>query len=316
MRKLFLPIILLLISVLNGLSQVQLSQYFLDETVFNPAFAGSKEAICTNVFLRNQWMGLADLNGNKIGPQSGVFNIHLPVYNLNSGIGMNVVYDKTGFEENLGVKINYAYYVPVKNLNNSLGIGFGVSLLSKSIDFGQLIPEQSGDPLLTSTKKQSGIIPDIDFGIQYQQFKKFYVGISAINLLESYTDIGNVRYNQKRNFYLTSGQYIKLIKNRKRELYLIPSFLVKSNLTNMQFDLNTRLEYNNHLWAGVSWRYQDAIVVLTGINIKGLQIGASYDLTTSYLSAVSNGSIEFFVGYCYSIKPKVKHNCNYNTRYL
>jgi len=92
--------------------------------------------------------------------------------------------------------------------------------------------------------------------------------------------------------------------------------LVKSDLINAQFEFNTRMEYNNLYWAGVSYRYQDAVAVLAGVNFNGFRIGASYDLTTSYLSKVSNGSIEVFLGYCYPIRPKVKLNSLFNTRYL
>ena len=88
------------------------------------------------------------------------------------------------------------------------------------------------------------------------------------------------------------------------EMYLIPSMLVKSNFTNIQFDISARVEYNNLFWAGISWRYQDAVAVFGGVNLKGFRIGASYDLTTSYLSKVSYGSIEVFFGYCYTIRLK------------
>ena len=143
-----------------------------------------------------------------------------------------------------------------------------------------------------------------------------YAGISAVNLMESSANIGSIRYDQKRNFYLTGGFYAKLIDEQNSVLYLIPSLLVKSNLTNMQADINARVEYNNRYWAGVSWRYQDALAVMAGVNLKGFRIGASYDLTTSYLSKATNGSVEFFVGYCHPIGPKIRKSCNFNTRYL
>lgn len=104
-------------------------------------------------------------------------------------------------------------------------------------------------------------------------------------------------------------------------LLLIPNIanignIKYTDLNNMQIDINTRIEYNNAFWAGLSWRYQDAAALMAGVNLKGLRIGASYDLTTGNLSNVSNGSIELFLGYCYIIRPKVKLNRLYNTRYL
>ncbi|MCK9204537.1 MAG: type IX secretion system membrane protein PorP/SprF [Bacteroidales bacterium] len=324
MKKVLLLSIGLLLFVFSAFTQVQLTQYFLDGTLYNPAFAGSQGAFCANIYGRQQWISLKDENGNKISPLSVVFNLNAPITTIHSGIGVNVVYNKAGFEQTIGLKVNYAYRIPLKNVKNSLGIGLAISLSSKSIDFSQLTLEQPNDPLLKIKQKESGFIPDFDFGIQYQQLKKIYMGLSGTNLLESYTDIGNVNYGQKRNFYLTGGYYIKLMEKQKKALYLIPSALVKSNLINVQFDISARVEYNDLFWAGVSYRYQDAVAVLAGLNIEGFRIGASYDFTTSYLSQVSGGSAEIFLGYCFKIKsdhvhtvnPKVKLNSLYNTRYL
>ena len=166
MKKLYFLSVCIFLLAFPAFSQVQLTQYFLDGTLYNPAFAGSQEAICANVYGRHQWLGLADANGNKISPRSGVFNFNAPIYAINSGLGLNVIYDKTGFEQTLGVKLNYAYRIRF-NEQNSLGIGLAFSLSGKSIDFSQLILEQPGDPLLKTRKKESGIIPDIDFGVQY-----------------------------------------------------------------------------------------------------------------------------------------------------
>ena len=316
MKKIYLMSLLFLIIDLCGFSQVQLTEYFLDKTLYNPAFTGTSGGLSANGYLRDQWMGLTDPNRNRVEPVSTILNFHAPVYALNSGIGINLVYNKLGFEKNTGVKLNYAYFIPLPDKNASLSIGIGVSLLSKSIDYSRLIPEQPGDPLINSSKIERGFIPDIDFGIQYQKLNKFYMGISTVNLIRSSADIASVRYSPERYYYLTAGYYIKLKENRKKVLYLIPSALVKSDLLNMQIDLNAMIEYNSLYWGGVSWRYQDAVAVMAGINLKGIRIGASYDITTSYLSEASKGSFEFFVGYKHAIKHKVQHSYNFNTRYL
>ena len=316
MKKIVILSICILWFISPAFNQVQLTQYFLDGTMYNPAFAGSQDAICTNVFGRQQWIGLTDVKGNNISPQSMVFNIHAPIFALHSGIGINVIYDKVGFQTSLGAKLNYNYRLNFRDENKSLAIGIAGSFLSKSIDFSQLTLEQPGDPLLKSTKVETGVIPGIDFGIQYQQLKKFYVGLSLTNLTQSSANIGTIKYTQQRTSYFTSGYYINLTSKGSKPLYLIPSFLVKSDLNNVQLDLNSRIEYNNLYWTGLSWRYQDAAALMAGVNLKGLRIGASYDLTTGNLSKASKGSIELFLGYCYTIRPKVKLNSLYNTRYL
>ncbi len=295
--------------------QTQLTQYFLDELIYNPAYAGSKDALSTNVFGRQQWLGFEDAANNSVTPFSVVFNMHAPLYSINSGVGINVVYDKLGFEKNLGIKLNYAYRLLLNNEKGRLGIGLGVSLLNKTIDFNQLIVEQPGDPLLSVNQSESAMSPNFDLGVYYQYGSTFDIGLSGTNLLESPVKIGNVIYTQKRNLYFASSYQVTLIDSRE-PLYLIPSVLVKSNLINAQVDLNARVEYNNLLWGGISYRFQDAVAIMAGVNLSGFQIGASYDITTGSLSGSSNGSVEIFVGYNIKINPGVRSTNNFNTRYL
>jgi len=92
--------------------------------------------------------------------------------------------------------------------------------------------------------------------------------------------------------------------------------LVKSNLINAQVDLNARVEYNNLVWGGVSYRYQDAIALMAGVNLNGLRIGTAYDITVGSLAGSSKGSLEFFVGYNVKLNQNVKSTNNFNTRYL
>ena len=157
--------------------------------------------------------------------------------------------------------------------------------------------------------------PNVDLGLYYQYESTFDIGLSGTNLLESPVKIGNVIYTQKRNLYLSSSYRITLIDSRE-PLCLIPSVLVKSNFINAQVDLNARVEYNNFLWGGISYRYQDAVALLAGVNLNGFRIGASYDITTGSLSGASKGSVEVFVGYDIKINPGVRSTNNFNTRYL
>ncbi len=310
---LLIAISILFISPIFG--QTQLTQYFLDRLIYNPAFAGSKDALCANVFGRQQWLGFNDESNNSVSPMSGVLNIHAPLYSINSGIGLNVIYDKLGFEKNLGFKLNYSYKFLMNNEKGRLGIGLGVSLLNKTINFDQLIVEQPGDPLLSTNQPASAMAPDIDFGVYYQYGNTFELGLSATNLLESSLNIGNVTYTQKKNLYFTSSYQITLIDSRE-PLYLIPSVLVKSNFINAQVDINARVEYNNFVWGGISYRLQDAVAIMAGVNLNEFRIGAAYDITTGSLSGSSKGSLELFVGYNIKLNQGVRSTNMFNTRYL
>lgn len=309
-------LILGLLSTIAATSQIQLTQYYMDGTLYNPAMAGSKGAICSGLSVRQQWMNFTDPLGNHVSPRSIVFNISSPLYSINSGVGLNIIYDEAAFETNTGFKLNYVYRIPLQNEKNHLGLGIGLSVLNKVIRFDQLITEEQGDPLLKLNDRESGIIPDLDFGISYQNAEKFNIAVSAVNLMESSAEIGNVRTGNNRQFYLLTDYRIKLSDNKRQSLVLIPSIFLKTNTQNSQMDISTRVEFNNRYWGGLSYRYQDAIAIIGGLNINGFRIGASYDISIGKLSVATPGSMEIFLGYCYSITPKVKLNSLYNTRYL
>lgn len=322
MKKIYLLSLLVVSCMLPALSQVQLTQYFLDGTLYNPSFAGVTDSIFINAIGRLQWIGLKDANSHNISPLSVVANFSTPLNGINSGIGLNVIYNEVGFETGIQGKINYNYGFKFKNKLKRLRIGVAVSFMSKSVDYSQLVPENETDPLLKIKSKESGLIPDFDLGLLYNHTKKWYVGASGTNLLESSTNIGNVTYSQDRTLYLTAGVYIRLSPKKSKPLYLVPSLLVKSNLENVQFDVNARVEYNDLFWAGLSYRYQDAVTAMAGIEAGGFMLGLSYDYTIGSLSGASNGSAEVFLGYRFHPDQKnkkireVKLNSLYNTRYL
>ncbi len=315
MRKTTLLLVLFALTAVSGFSQIQLSQYMLDESVYNPAFTGSEKAIIGDLFYRNQWMGFEDSAGNRVAPRTFIFSLQSPIYSINSGFGINVYSDKLGLEQNFGVKINYAYRLSVAK-NQSLGFGLALSLLNKTVDFSKVIVEDPGDPLLKFGDKESATFADIDLGVHYRFVDKAYAGISITNLMQSSREIGNVRYGRKMNLYLNGGYYFRLGDFGYKKLYLVPSFLLKTNFTSSQIDVNLMVDFNHQYWGGVSWRYQDAVVLMAGLKWNGFKLGVAYDFTTGNLSKVSKGSLEIFVGYFYPIKPKVKPKSLYNTRYL
>jgi len=314
MRKIFI-IAALLVSV-SATAQVQFTQYYLDGTQYNPALAGSRGALCSGFSGRQQWMGMTDPEDNAIAPLSMVFSVHAPLYSIKSGIGLNVIYDKLAFESNTGIKLNYAYHIPLQQEKSQLSIGVGVSVINRSVAFDKLITEQGGDPLLKINSPENGLLPDFDLGVSFHRLKKFSVSLSAANLLESSTEIGNVKSANNRQIYILSDYRIKVTEDKRQSLYIIPSVFIKANQQNVQFDLSSRLEFNNRYWAGLSYRYQDAVAIVGGLNFNGFRIEASYDLSIGKLSPATNGSVEIFIGYCYPIMPKVKLNSLYNTRYL
>lgn len=82
-----------------------------------------------------------------------------------------------------------------------------------------------------------------------------------------------------------------------------PTVLVQAiEASPLQFDINTRFIYDNKYWIGASYRHQDAIVAMFGLNYSGVEFGYSYDMTISNIKSYSNGSHEIHL--TYRIAPK------------
>jgi type IX secretion system PorP/SprF family membrane protein len=63
------------------------------------------------------------------------------------------------------------------------------------------------------------------------------------------------------------------------------------------FDVNVITKYKNMYWGGISYRYQDAVVIILGIDWNKFTFAYSYDITTSDIRKYSGGSHEFTFGY-------------------
>lgn len=310
-----ISLFLIIVSAVPAWSQIQLTQYFQEHSYYNPATTGGQSAICASINARQQWIGLTDVNDNNISPTSLIANVQAPIFNIHSGVGLNIIYDNLSLESTKGVKFNYAYHMPFGDGGSTLSAGIGVSLLSREVRYDQFTLEQPGDPLLKIATPESGSLFDADLGLWYNNPRRLYAGVSVTSLMGATGEIGNTEYGLTRNINLTAGYYIKAIEKRWEKLYIIPSLLIKSNLKNMQIDFTARAEYND-LMGGLSYRHQDALAVIAGYNFSGLRLGLSYDLTTGPLSRPSSGSAEIFASWCLPVAPKVKLSNGFNTRYL
>ncbi len=312
--------------------EAQFSQYMFNTMAINPGYAGSNGAICLNTFARQQWAGFKDPDGSSTAPQTFLFSIDAPIKFLHGGLGAVVSKDKVGFEDNTHFRLAYAYRV---NLGSGfLGIGAEVAFLDKKIDFSKFRtgdenhPLGDNDPVLISGKtKGSDFFTDFAFGIYYNIPGKFYAGISALNLSQptgfswkSQDPNALVKsgygVSLKRTYFITGGYEYVFPSNPSFELD--PSVLIKTDFVSAQYDISALVKYENRFWGGLSYRVQDAVTVLVGMNWGSFKFGYSYDITTSKLGGAgkSNGSHEIFLRYCFKIEIPHPVKSYKNTRYL
>ena len=297
--------------VLLSQQDEQFSQYMYNQLDFNPGSAGSKEAINASLLGRNQWVGI------KGAPTTQIGSINAPVklFKLNSGVGLTILSDKAGYDNNFGVKLSYAYRMDVNNGIGKLGIGFSAGYLNNNIKITSPSGTWSapGDATAPTNDgsipmdKQSGSAFDFGLGLFYKT-DNLYLGLSSTHLLQpdlTYKS-GGAKVPKTRTFYLTASYNIAM----KNPLFdLQPSLLISSVGSSSSADLNCVLLYNKKVWGGVTYRVGAAIIGMVGIELmSGLRIGYSYDFSTTSLGRYNSGSHEIMVGYSFNIaREKIPH---------
>jgi type IX secretion system PorP/SprF family membrane protein len=284
----------------------QFSMNMYNRLYTNPGYAGSNGGICATAILREQWSGF---DGN---PQTGVLTVESEVKAIHGGVGLSVTLDRLGAESTIAAKLAYAFRLDLGP--GTLGIGIEAGIISRSLDGSKLIAIDESDPTVP-TGSTSGLVPDFGFGLYYHT-DKLYFGVSSSHLSQGdfslETPGGSKIYNVARHYYAMAGYNYDITPT----LQLRPSLFLKSDAASTQFDVNLTLMYNQLVFAGVSYRVDDAVIAMAGVHWNGFKLGYSYDITTSQLNNYSNGSHEIMLGYCYKW-PTPSINQQYrNVRFL
>ena len=269
-------------------------------TYINPGFAGLSEGVNLLGLYRQQWYGFTDTDGNDIAPATLLITGDMPIRVLGGGISISVLNDQLGFEKNTNVGLGYSYHLDLGG--SVLGIGLSVSLLNRSVNFGSLVPGQSGDPLLNQLGEESSMLFDMSAGVFWQIPESFYVGVSAINLLNSTSSsLGEsetaASFTTDRTFYLVAGYpfMFETIPSFK----FIPSVNVMTNISSAQLNAGIKVVYNDIFSLGVNYRPEESVGLTVGLTIKDFVLGYAYDINTMGYNIP--GSHEISLSYCFKL---------------
>ncbi|MEM6321042.1 MAG: PorP/SprF family type IX secretion system membrane protein [Bacteroidota bacterium] len=276
------------------------SLYMFNKFAFNPAYAGLDNSLSFTGVHRRQWSGVAN------SPSTQNINVHMPLYILSGGIGINVENDQLGLEQNLLATLSYNFQLPVGKIG-ILSIGASGGIFQKSLDGrGILTPEglyegitfNHNDNLPLPTSNLSEITPTFNAGI-YFQTETFEAGLSAINIQEPVIEGTFFSVALSRNYFFNAAYQFDLL----RSVSVHPSVLVKTDLIETQMEASILFKYNDNIFVGGSFRgYNantvDAASLIVGLNLsEKIQLAYAYDFTLSALDVVSNGSHEIMINY-------------------
>jgi type IX secretion system PorP/SprF family membrane protein len=322
MRRLLHTIFLSLIFGLAfGQQKPQYTQYVFNNLLLNPAVSGIENYVDLKAGYRSQWTGIqgapvtsyltvnaplgADFvqgdaasvsPGNEASPYSRLYSQNYQAAQPHHGIGFTMISDQAGPISTTNIDATYAYHLGLAS-NFNLSVGMAAGLNHISLNTSDLMLENPNDPAIMNGNN-SRWKPDLSIGV-WGYSADYYFGVSVQQLLSQnqYFTTTNNTFNQSKTvpqYFVTAGYKLYL----SDDVTLLPSGLLKFIAPEpVAFDVNMKLAFRDRFWIGASYRNQDSVAGLLGLNISSLiNISYSYDYTTSALRTVSNGTHEIVIG--------------------
>ncbi|MEP6724556.1 MAG: type IX secretion system membrane protein PorP/SprF [Bacteroidota bacterium] len=325
MRKLFM--ILCAGIIFTGAAaqqQPQYTQYLINNYILNPALTGIENYTDVKISHRHQWVGLQD------APVTTYLTIHKPLGKKDDrttatsfdmpgenprgknfwqdyeaakphhGIGLKIINDRTGPLNRFAGYISYAYHIGI-SAQTSIAAGFeagvrNISLNRSKLDFGTASPI---DPAVYNSGEINSLKPDFGAGV-WVYSADYFIGLSAQQIIPQKIYFSDNKVQQEPgklvpHLFATAG-YRFLINE---DISMIPSIMLKYvQPTPAQFDINTKFQYRDLLWAGVGYRLKDGFNAMVGLNVSNtFNVSYAYDYTTSQLNTVTKGTHEIVLGF-------------------
>ena len=289
-RLIYLFLVLCISSSVEAQLLPLLDQYHVNGLAINPAYAGSHDALSIELSTRYQWVGFEG------APRTLTLSIHSPLRNKKVNLGIILLSDRYGSNQETGFLLNYAYRIPLGQGSFSLGLAAGVSSLSTDMDAFRVL--QTGDMLLQDPARRA-FIPEFSFGGYYQS-DWYFIGLSMPLFLSHPVNESNGRYelafNLSKTNYMLAGGYLFILSEN---FELQPSFLLRSNPSNnTQLDLNATIIYREKIWLGTTFRTNGNLTTILQMQAtRQLRLGYSYGYEISELSNYQHGSHEAIIIY-------------------
>jgi type IX secretion system PorP/SprF family membrane protein len=272
------------------------STYMYNGLAINPAYAGSQNmfsAIFTN---RNQWVNIEG------APNFQSLTAQTTFMSNQVGVGLNVSRDAIGSHVQYAVYGSYAYKIKMNRNILSMGLQGGFDQLKS--DFRDIDLADPDDPILNGIVTKFN--PNFGLGL-YLANRNWFVGLSVPQVLQPKirkTEEISSEGKQARSYFMNAG----FVKDITAHIKVNPSTLIRKEHGGvLSFDVNVNLIFDELIYAGVSYRHQDAIVLITQMLLnENFRIGYAYDFPTSELGPFTTGTHEIFLNYRIKIKNTKK----------
>ena len=271
------------------------NHYLTDKYIINPAFAGNPydpkifvSTQRTNVQLRDApAIHIAGAHG-RLGVDRSKFSKYLSnERKARNAFGGLVFADNNILFQTVGIKLDYAYTVPLNQKYTNLSFGLGGMFFSKRVRLDKYDSALTNDPLIAASMGNHTMIPDFNAGFLLNHHQ-LYVGFSVSQLLENSFQFSTLNYTPPRvyrNYYLLTGYRFVY-----KEFELEPSIAVGHNFAPKTYsncgnfvDVNIEFFLKPAIFT-LSYRFDGYISTSLLYRAHGLELGIRSELFSTNTS--------------------------------
>lgn len=282
------------------------TMFMFNKLLVNPAYAGYHEHPCATLHIREQWMGFTG------APKTQSLSIHAPLSSQRIGIGLNLQRRSIGVSSATTIDGIYDYRLPMGKGTLSLGVQASGRFLK--VDYSnpdvKTVQDINLDPGVLNETDQK-FLANVGAGIYYYT-PSFYAGLSAPRLMSSDIDfeLNNLFIAREQpHYYLMTGLALRI----DHRMSFVPQIMIRyTESAPVDVDLNLGIRWWEDYSMGVTFRkggvddrlLESIDLIASARVLRGLRIGAAYDITMSELRQFSNGSLEVMMMYCFGEPAK------------
>jgi len=272
-------------SILQAQSIIPYSHYYLNPSLYNPAYTGVSGH--NEVFLnfRKQWAGFDG------APTTATFNLHMPL-NYRTSIGITAFQDQIGIIRTTSGMATFAHQVYFGQLVEDIHkLSFGISAGIANSFLKD--PDNPDDPAIPNN---TTYFVNGQFGLYYQ-LKNFNVSFAIPTLFKTYV-VSDLSFNKPGfeafNNSVSSMSYLFNFTNISFEPFLI----YRTSDITKQIEAMGIVKLKNIVWLGGSFRGDLGYSAFAGFQLaEQFKFGYAYEFYSSGIAGFNNGSHEIQIAF-------------------
>ncbi len=287
-------------SPINAQQNSIYTQYYLHNQLVNPAIAGSEfnQALIGSV--SKQWMGITNAPTSVLLSGSlllGTFEFYDPKMYVNKtrltsrdrvGLGFVFFNENEGPVLKSGGILSYAYHIPLRHSNLSLGLSTG--FYNSLIDETDFQPVTANDPIIHYGKESYNRF-NANAGTYYYS-KHIFGGISVTDLIPLQNKLSPTDKIRK-DYHLLAGYLIKAGK----KIHIEPAVYVGLyDYNQLQYQISTKIYYNYVHWLSLYYHSLGVIGIKACIQINKLHVSYGFSIAATRIALFNLGTHEISLG--------------------